>query len=201
MCNAGQKNCSGQHLEIGSAPDIDLTDLFSHAASSPSGPLSEIVLYFDGHFCVAEIKRIPGWVVRGISYFDVLERIQSACCDCEGANTQCDPASIRKFLESSPSFTKRSESELPAIPRSRPIKDRLIEKYGKRSNRELAACIGIVDADAPTMLSSAMAGSGTRKVRCAIARALGVEPSSLWPNRPYQQARSDDELYNASFLP
>ncbi|PWF41311.1 hypothetical protein C7C56_024785 [Massilia glaciei] len=91
-----------------------------------------------------------------------------------------------------------------ARPCRRPLKRRhvsaakalLLEKYGNLSNREIAARIGVVERDAPTMLSMALSGRGSRRVRCAIAVALGDLPSRLWPDRPPKFMADDDAQFN-----
>ena len=71
----------------------------------------------------------------------------------------------------------------------------LQHRYGLLSNRELASRIGLLGADAPVMLSSALSGHGTRHVRCAIALALDALPSQLWPHRRPEIQEADDKCY------
>jgi len=77
----------------------------------------------------------------------------------------------------------------------------LVQKFGKMSNREMAGRIGLSGRDAPTMLSAAASGKGTRKARCAIAMALNEAPSRLWPHRPPAICDDDDSLYLALRAP
>lgn len=160
-------------------------------------PSSKLVLYRDGQSCIATVPELPGCVVRGTDYFDALKRLQQALRDCSNG-LQPDPSEKKKILDTLDGFLPRSNPGSCNTRRSLPIKSRLIEKFGARSNRELAACIGIICADAPIMLSAAMAGNGTRKVRCAIAIALSQAPSSLWPARAPDLSRSDDDFYHSS---
>ncbi|OGB27439.1 MAG: hypothetical protein A3I66_06000 [Burkholderiales bacterium RIFCSPLOWO2_02_FULL_57_36] len=157
----------------------------------------KIVLYHDGHSCMAEAPELPGCVVRGENYFDALKRIQKTMSDWVADGFRRESTAPKKILDTLHCFSPLSNRKPRTRPRSSPIKTRLIEKFGGRSNRELAACIGIVGADAPIMLSSAMAGNGTRKVRCAIAIALNEPPSSLWPARTPELSRSDDVFYHS----
>ena len=158
----------------------------------------KIVLYHDGNSCVAELPELPGCIARGDDYFEVLKRIQQKISSWIAGRPEQGPATPKKILNTLHCFSPRSKQQSRTKRRSMPIKARLIDKFGKRSNRELAACIGIVSADAPIMLSSAMAGNGTRKVRCAIAMALDEPPSGLWPARDGNLNRSDDAFYHSS---
>lgn len=173
----------------------DLTAANTTAAIHPG---YKIVLYHDGHSCVAELPELPGCVARGEDYFEVLTRIQQNMSRWIAGRPEQGPAAPKKILNTLNCLSPLPKQQPRTGHRSMPIKIRLIDKFGRRSNRELAACIGIVSADAPIMLSSAMAGNGTRKVRCAIAMALDEAPSKLWPARDPNLNRSDDIFYHSS---
>lgn len=61
-----------------------------------------------------------------------------------------------------------------------PVRRLLNERFGKATLRELADKLGLNDVT-PQLLSSSIAGHGARRVRLAIAKALGVDPDALWP--------------------
>lgn len=62
-----------------------------------------------------------------------------------------------------------------------PLVRRLLnERFGKATLRELADKLGLDDVT-PQLLSSSIAGHGARRVRLAIAKALGEDPNALWP--------------------
>lgn len=78
-----------------------------------------------------------------------------------------------------------------------PILQRLVEKYGQKSNTELAEAIGLVGeykANGSTF-SNALAGRGSRFIRCAIAMALDEPPSQVWPFLSLKVRIADDEVY------
>ncbi|AJW45377.1 hypothetical protein [Ralstonia mannitolilytica] len=60
------------------------------------------------------------------------------------------------------------------------VKQRLDERFGKATLRELADKLGL-DNVTPQLLSSSIAGRGAKRVRLAIAAALGEDPNTLWP--------------------
>ncbi|MBU9579369.1 hypothetical protein KTE26_13095 [Ralstonia mannitolilytica] len=73
---------------------------------------------------------------------------------------------------------------VPAAPevrrRAALVKQRLDERFGKATLRELADKLGL-DNVTPQLLSSSIAGRGAKRVRLAIAAALGEDPNTLWP--------------------
>ncbi|WP_316670724.1 hypothetical protein [Ralstonia chuxiongensis] len=67
------------------------------------------------------------------------------------------------------------------FPRAIPIAKRLLnERFGKATLRELSEKLGLEDVT-PQLLSSSIAGNGAKRVRLAIAKALGEDPDALWP--------------------
>lgn len=78
-----------------------------------------------------------------------------------------------------------------------PILRRLIEKYGQKNNQELAEAIGFVGEHkvSGSTFSNALSGRGSRFVRCAIAMALGEQPSMLWQFLSLKVRIDDDEMY------
>ena len=67
------------------------------------------------------------------------------------------------------------------FPRAIPLVKRLLnERFGKATLRELSEKLGLDDVT-PQLLSSSIAGNGARRVRLAIAKALGEDPDALWP--------------------
>ncbi|MCL6470587.1 MAG: hypothetical protein I4O48_20040 [Ralstonia sp.] len=74
---------------------------------------------------------------------------------------------------------------LPSDPRevSRavpPVKRLLEERFGRATLRELSEKLGLDDVT-PQLLSSSIAGNGAKRVRLAIAKALGEDADVLWP--------------------
>ncbi len=165
----------------------------------------KIVLYHDGDTCKAAVPDLPGCVASGENYVDALLCIQRAMSDWiaeasqPGSTVQMSmmPEKILSTLHcfSSHSLSPGAKQKPRSTRRISPVKRRLIEKFGALSNRQLAARIGIVAADSPIMLSSALAGNGTRKVRCAIAAALDEAPSRLWPERSFELRAADDAVF------
>nr|WP_311527365.1 hypothetical protein [uncultured Ralstonia sp.] len=67
------------------------------------------------------------------------------------------------------------------FPRATPLVKRLLnERFGKATLRELSEKLGLDDVT-PQLLSSSIAGNGARRVRLAIAKALGEDADALWP--------------------
>lgn len=67
------------------------------------------------------------------------------------------------------------------FPRCIPLVRHLLnERFGKVTLRELSEKLGLDDVT-PQLLSSSIAGNGARRVRLAIAEALGEDPNALWP--------------------
>jgi lambda repressor-like predicted transcriptional regulator len=67
------------------------------------------------------------------------------------------------------------------FPRTVPTVKRLLnERFGKATLRELSEKLGLDDVT-PQLLSSSIAGNGAKRVRLAIAKALGEDPDALWP--------------------
>lgn len=162
----------------------------------------KIVLYHDGDTCRAAVPELPGCVARGESYLDALLCIQRAMSDwiteaTQPGTTVTTSMVPEKMLSTLHCFTSASKRASRSARRCSPVKKRLIDKFGELSNRELAARIGIVAADSPIMLSSAAAGNGTRKMRCAIAVALDEPPSKLWPERSLELGSADDAVFHA----
>lgn len=158
----------------------------------------QIHIYFDGDAYIANVPELPHCKGRGKSYADALRSAQysiSLCLEEFNLAGKSPPepitvsAALQRFCR-----TKRAIPAGKQPPST--IKEKLQQKFGILSNRELAARIGVIAADAPVMLSTALSGNGTRHVRCAIAIALGERPSSLWPSRPDGVLRGDDECFS-----
>ena len=157
----------------------------------------QIHLYFDGEAYVANVPELPHCKGRGKTYADALRSSQYAISLCMeefklAGKSPPEPIAVSTELQK---FC-RTKRRAPAAGNTHSrIKAKLQEKFGILSNRELAARIGVIAADAPVMLSTALSGNGTRHVRCAIAIALNELPSRLWPARAAQLMRRDDECY------
>lgn len=156
----------------------------------------QIHIYFDGEAYVANVPELPNCKGRGQTYADALQHAQyaiSLCIEEIKLAGKIPPAPISVSAE----LQKFCRTKRPASvgnPHSA-IKAKLQEKFGILSNRELAARLGVLAADAPVMLSTALSGKGTRHVRCAIAIALDELPSTLWPGRPAALLKTDDECF------
>lgn len=160
-------------------------------------PRFQLFLYVEDGRCVAEVPQLAGCKGVGASYAQALRRAERAidawlqAAAAAGlaipVTTSADKAlkALRRAMPASPSGGRKLA----------PVKLQLLEKFGKLSNRELATRIGVIAVDAPVMLSSAAAGKGTRRVRCAIALALGQPPSSLWPARGATLMQQDDATW------
>lgn len=136
-----------------------------------------IHLYFDNGRYIAVVPDQPHFRAGGASYAEALGRLES----------QLQRAACGLPFDASHDAGNRC--------RSSAIKARLIARFGRMSNRQLAARIGIVAPDAPVMLSSALGGRGSRQVRCAIALALGELPSMLWPDSSSRIRAMDDSFF------
>ncbi|WP_076592129.1 type II toxin-antitoxin system HicB family antitoxin [Herminiimonas arsenitoxidans] len=164
-------------------------------------PLYKIFLYHDGDAFVANVPELPACSANGATYAEALERVQQAISDWIGDAEKAGvpppplvkPAVLLQVLNN---CTHKPGVLTSGFRNRTPVRALLIKKFGRRSNRELAACIGIFGKDAPIMLSGAASGSGTRKVRCAIALALGKSPSQLWPDISSRIRQGDDHEYN-----
>lgn len=147
-----------------------------------------IHLYFENGRYVAAVPGHPGCHAHGASYAEALGRLelmlrQRTCGLPENGSDSTDPACID------------AQGDAGGRCRSSAIKARLVAKFGRLSNRQLAARIGIIAPDAPVMLSSALGGKGSRQVRCAIALALNEPPSLLWPEAAARIRTMDDRCY------
>lgn len=158
----------------------------------------QIHIYFDGEAYTANVPELPRCKGRGPSYADALRNAQYAISVCVeeiklAGRTPPVPITISTELRNFSRIKRTAGSD--DNPHAR-IKARLEQKFGILSNRELAARIGVIASDAPVMLSTALSGNGTRHVRCAIAIALDELPSVLWPGRPMEVMRGDDECFS-----
>lgn len=74
---------------------------------------------------------------------------------------------------------------------------RLLDKYGQITNRQLAEAIGLTGKNTVNQatFSNALAGKGSRSVRCVIATALDETPSTIWPTLPEKTRQADDDVY------
>jgi len=67
------------------------------------------------------------------------------------------------------------------VSRAVPLVKRLLEeRFGKTTLRGLSEKLGLDDVT-PQLLSSSIAGNGAKRVRLAIAEALGEHADALWP--------------------
>lgn len=157
----------------------------------------QIHIYFDGEAYVANVPELPHCKGRGKSYADALHNAQYAISLCVeefklAGKAPPTPIAISTELQK---FCRTKRHEAGSSSQQSRVKTKLQQKFGILSNRELAARVGVIAADAPVMLSTALSGNGTRHVRCAIALALNELPSQLWPSRPARLMRGDDECY------
>ncbi|MGV3743104.1 MAG: type II toxin-antitoxin system HicB family antitoxin [Burkholderiaceae bacterium] len=157
----------------------------------------QIHIYFDGEAYVANVPELPHCKGRGKTYADALSSAQYAISLCIeefklAGKLPPEPIAISTELQK---FCRNNRHSAPGKNHHSAIKEKLQRKFGILSNRELAARIGVIAADAPVMLSTALSGNGTRHVRCAIAIALGECPSNLWPSRPAGLVQGDDECF------
>ena len=60
------------------------------------------------------------------------------------------------------------------------VKRLLLERFGKLTLRQLSEKLDMRNVST-AVLSASIRGRGARRVRLAIARALGEEPAQLWP--------------------
>jgi predicted RNase H-like HicB family nuclease len=159
-------------------------------------PRYQIHIYHDGEAYVANVPELPRCSGRGQSYVEALQdaeqAISTSLAGIEKAG-KIPPAPIvvtnelQKFCKTKRGMTGAGKQKTATV------RARLQQKFGMLSNRELAARIGIVAADAPVILSTALSGNGARHARCAIAIALDELPSMLWPFRPEKLMKADDE--------
>lgn len=185
--------------ESGGALPQDRCALTDNAGASAAYPAYRILLHHDGQAYVAEVPELRACRGSGSSPAAALMAAQEAIAEWlrrSGAAAPplmppSDLAGTIKHLLSVPAAVTKPG------PRMSPVKQLLVEKFGKMSNREMAGRIGLSGRDAPTMLSAAASGKGTRKTRCAIAMALNETPSRLWPHRLPAISQDDDSLYLA----
>lgn len=171
-------------------------------AGSRTLPPYQILLYYNGDAYIAQVPELPGCHAQGQSYAHALHCAQEAIADwardaIRSGRPLPSPAAPSAILKALARLTPEKCKHRAEQRRISPVKLRLHQKFGKLSNRELAARIGIVARDAPVMLSSAAGGGGTQLVRCAIALALDQLPSGLWPERSPYLRKADDAACRA----
>ncbi len=164
-----------------------------------------ILLHHDGRIYIADVPELPGCMGTGNTYAEALKSAENAIAAWlqrarrAGASPPAlwRPAQLTSAAQDciAARRSRLAPSRLAPERRISPVKLALVQKFGKMSNRELARRIGLVERDAPTMLSAAASGKGTRRARCAIALALNELPSRLWPHRLPRICQDDDELY------
>jgi predicted RNase H-like HicB family nuclease len=157
----------------------------------------QIHIYFDGDAYIANVPELPHCKGRGKTHADALHSAHYAirlCMEEFKLAGKVPPAPIAVSTELQ-NFCRIKRHAFESGGQHSVVKARLQRKFGILSNRELAARIGVIAADAPVMLSTALSGKGTRHVRCAIAIALGELPSRLWPSRPVGLMHGDDECF------
>lgn len=170
----------------------------SLAACAPAVPPYRMLLRHDGQRYIAEVPELDGCRGYGASYAEAVLHAEAAIAahlataDRACAPPLAEPAMLLKKLRECLSAEEQAQH---AGRRIHPVKRALLERYGKLSNRELAARIGLIERDAPLVLSAAASGKGTRRARCAIAIALGRAPSELWPDRAAPLCEDDDAAY------
>lgn len=149
-----------------------------------------IHLYFDNGRYIAVVPDHPDCRADGASYAEALGRLESML----QRSARGLPANTSSTSNTS-DVSGAAGTDTGSRCRSSAIKARLMAKFGRLSNRQLAARIGIVAPDAPVMLSSALGGRGSRQVRCAIALALDELPSILWPDSSSRVRAIDDSCF------
>lgn len=153
------------------------------------GLCPSILLSYDGSAFVARVLGSSSLEGRGSSYGEALASIEQVM------TTHRNGASIG--LPNQPSVVRRK----PVVRRHMAtVKARLVQRFGNLSNREMAARLGVVARDAPSMLSNALSGRGARALRCSIAVALNEFPSVLWPDRQQKTQQDDDAEYREQKL-
>lgn len=163
-------------------------------------PAYRILLHHDGRAYVAEVPELSACKGMGASPVAALQAAQEAIAAWlqRAARSGAEPPALLAPADLARTVRDRLAANMPEqkhVLRMSPVKLLLVKKFGKMSNRELAGRIGLVGRDAPTMLSAAASGKGTRKARCAIAHALEQLPSRLWPDRPAAICQDDDDMF------
>jgi len=148
-----------------------------------------VLIFHDGKGFVAQILDDPACIGRGATRVEALRRVEIV----RARHASLIEQKPGKAQTTAPTKSRRA----PERRHVAPIKALLFEKFGNLSNREIAARIGVVERDAPVMLSMALGGQGSRRVRCAIAMALGDLPSRIWPDRPARSLLEDDAEYSS----
>lgn len=160
-------------------------------------PAYRILLHHDGQAYVAEVPELdtckgtgdsPAAALRAAEYA-IVAWLQNAGV---AAPALLHPTDLLRKIKERLAAAYLGQTHAQ---RMSPVKSRLVEKFGKMSNRALAGRIGLSGRDAPTMVSAAASGKGTRKARCAIALALGELPSRLWPDRVPGIGADDDDMF------
>ncbi len=158
-----------------------------------------ILLHHDGTAWIAEVPELPGCRATGDDQAAALRAAQAAIVQwLRRLRTDAPLPALQSPVALGRSIRDRlaaSQAGATLGSRMSPAKRLLVSKFGKMSNRELAGRIGLTGRDAPTMLSAAASGKGTRKARCAIALALDELPSHLWPDRLPGICHDDDAMY------
>lgn len=172
----------------------------AEAAGTGPIPAYRILLHHDGRAYVAEVPELPACRGMGANPAAALQASQEAIAAWlqRAARSGAEPPALLAPADLARSVRERLAAAMPEqrhALRMSPVKLLLVKKFGKMSNRELAGRIGLVGRDAPTMLSAAASGKGTRKARCAIALALEQLPSRLWPDRPAAICQDDDDMF------
>ncbi|WP_316656742.1 hypothetical protein [Ralstonia condita] len=95
------------------------------------------------------------------------------------------PQRIGLSLHSEERESRSQTAQATVDPRELPgyvplVRHLLNERFGNVTLRELSDKLGLVGVT-PQLLSSSIAGKGARRVRHAIAEALGEAPDVLWP--------------------
>jgi predicted RNase H-like HicB family nuclease len=163
-------------------------------------PKYKIFLYHDGHKYVSHVPELPECSAKGKSYAEALQAAQDAI-DKWVAEATANGIKSPRLIEAgvlvnaldlcASSFIQSNSG----VTKGASVRQKLVNKFGKLSNRELAACLGVFGKDAPGTLACAVAGQGTRLVRCKIAKVLDALPSELWPSLTKRVLKLDDAFF------
>lgn len=158
--------------------------------NNPVTPRYQIHLYYDGSQYVADVPELAGCKGVGDTYATALSAAEAAI-------TAWIFAAInegRRVPAPASDFVLRPPGRIVKDSAAAPVMTRLHLRFGNLNNRQMSERIGLPDIH-PTLFAGAAAGEGSRQVRCAIARALGVPPSELWPDRSAVKLERDDAEY------
>lgn len=150
-------------------------------------PRYQIHIYHDGTRYVASVPELEECSGIGQSYAEALASVEQAITAWvfEAINTG------RKLPEPAKDFVLRPPTKPLGNGHAASIMRRLYQKFGNLNNRQIMRKMDI-EGVSPTAFAGAAAGQGSRRVRCAIAIALGEIPSNLWPHLSVITRERDD---------